>query len=993
MPVHEPTAEIPACSARASPATRRRRPPSRCRSAERVRALDPRLLRRARAARVLLGVDAALGIATALVVLVQGTAIAWVVARSFDGDDAVTSGLVVLALAFAARAALAWLFEVAGNRAATSVLSELRLALVERRLRTQPAALDGTEGAALATAAVQGVDGLTAYFARYLPQVVLACAVPAAVLVYVATIDLTSAAIMLATLPLVPVFMWLIGRYTEARTRERWETLQLLSTHFLDVVRGLPTLRAFNRAATQRAVVAQLSDRYRQATMQTLRVGFLSGSVLELAATLGVALVAVTIGVRLVDGGLGLQAGADGARAGARAVPPAAPAGRAVPRQRRRSRRRGADPRAARRSRRGCVGRRARAAESRRRPARSRAGVVRVPRAARARAQRPRSGGAARRDGRASSARAAPARPRSQPCCYGWRSRPRAASASAATTSRTSTRAPGAGGSPGCRSTRRSFAARSPTTCGSAGRGRARKRVRVAAALAGADAFVAALPSGYDTVVGDGGRPLSAGERRRLALARAFLQDAPLLDSRRADRRPRRRERARSSRTRSTFCAADAPAADRSPSRLLRARRPSRACRARARRRGSRRRRRRVTATLRRLFALAGVPRARVALAVVLGALTVLLRGRPHGDRRLPDLARSGAAARARAAGRDRRRPVLRPRAAARALRRAARVARPRVPLARLECARASTSGWSRSRPPASPRSARVTCWPDSWGTSTPCRTCTCAVRCRRSSRWCRVRCRSRSRPRSFPVAGLLLAAGLLVAGVLVPAVAARLSRRAARRQAAARGELTSELVELFRGAPELVALGQEDERLQRVGTLDRELVAAGAPRRVRGRRGRGAHPARHRRYCRRRARRGGLRARARRPRPRARRDARPPRARVLRSRPAARAGGTRAGGDGRSRTPRARGNRPRAARRRPVRARAARRRPGDVALEDVRARYSEQEPPALDGFTLRLPPGRRVALVGASGAGKTTVTTAPALPRSRGGPRDARRP
>src|SRR5213075_409177 len=98
-------------------------------------------------------------------------------------------------------------------------------------------------------------------------------------------------------------------RYTQERTHERWLSLRLLSTHFLDVVRGLPTLRAFNRAEQQASVLAAVGERYRRTTIGTLRVGFLSGSVLELAATLGVALVAVTVGVRLVNGGLGLQAG------------------------------------------------------------------------------------------------------------------------------------------------------------------------------------------------------------------------------------------------------------------------------------------------------------------------------------------------------------------------------------------------------------------------------------------------------------------------------------------------------------------------------------------------------------------------------------------------------------------------------------------------------------------------------------------------------------
>src|SRR6185369_17267706 len=124
-----------------------------------------------------------------------------------------------------------------------------------------------------------------------------------AVLGWVAAIDLTSALVMLVTLPLVPVFMWLIGRYTEERTRERWFALRLLSTHFLDVVRGLPTLRAFNRSRAQAETIAEVGERYRRATLGTLRVSFLSGSALELAATLGVALVAVVVGVRLAGGG------------------------------------------------------------------------------------------------------------------------------------------------------------------------------------------------------------------------------------------------------------------------------------------------------------------------------------------------------------------------------------------------------------------------------------------------------------------------------------------------------------------------------------------------------------------------------------------------------------------------------------------------------------------------------------------------------------------
>jgi thiol reductant ABC exporter CydD subunit len=261
--------------------------------------------------RPLLTVDITLGIATALAVLLQAALLARVVARAFDGVSlhALWPGLALLVAAFALRGACAWAMEIAGRRAAWSVLSELRLALVEKRLRSQPIAADGATGAEIAAVAVQGVEGLEGYFARYLPQVVLASLVPFVVIAWVAVVDWESAVIMLLTLPLVPVFMWLIGRYTEQRTRERWEALHRLSSHFLDVVRGLPTLRALGRAGDEADILASVSERYRATTMETLRVSFLSGSVLELAATLGVALVAVTAGVRLVAGGLGLESG------------------------------------------------------------------------------------------------------------------------------------------------------------------------------------------------------------------------------------------------------------------------------------------------------------------------------------------------------------------------------------------------------------------------------------------------------------------------------------------------------------------------------------------------------------------------------------------------------------------------------------------------------------------------------------------------------------
>ena len=272
-----------------------------------MRPLDPRLLRRVRPARVAHAIDALFGFLATIALLIQATLFASIVVRAFQHLPLQPSEIIAFCAVVIARALFGAGFEAIGRRAAALVTSDLRMSLVERRLFEMPTAADGAEAGEIATAAVSGVDGLEAYFARYLPQLVLAALVPLAVLVWTAAIDLTSAAIMVVTLPLIPVFMVLIGRYTEAKTRSRWAALTRLSDHFLDVVRGLPTLRAFNRGAAQADRVEEVSEAYRRTTMETLRVSFLSGAVLDLAATLATALVAVTLGVRLVEGSVGFR--------------------------------------------------------------------------------------------------------------------------------------------------------------------------------------------------------------------------------------------------------------------------------------------------------------------------------------------------------------------------------------------------------------------------------------------------------------------------------------------------------------------------------------------------------------------------------------------------------------------------------------------------------------------------------------------------------------
>ncbi|WP_392842808.1 thiol reductant ABC exporter subunit CydC [Streptomyces sp. LN500] len=169
--------------------------------------------------------------------------------------------------------------------------------------------MSGQRTGSLVALATRGVDALDDYFARYLPQLGLAVVVPVAVLARIVTEDWVSAAIIVVTLPLIPLFMILIGWATQSRMDRQWQLLSRLSGHFLDVVAGLPTLKVFGRAKAQAESIRTITSQYRRATLRTLRIAFLSSFALELLATLSVALVAVTIGMRLVHGELDLYTG------------------------------------------------------------------------------------------------------------------------------------------------------------------------------------------------------------------------------------------------------------------------------------------------------------------------------------------------------------------------------------------------------------------------------------------------------------------------------------------------------------------------------------------------------------------------------------------------------------------------------------------------------------------------------------------------------------
>ncbi|MFF3373420.1 thiol reductant ABC exporter subunit CydD [Streptomyces sp. NPDC002680] len=277
-----------------------------------VKPIDPRLLRYAGATRRFLLAVVGLGAVGAGLVIAQAMLIAEVVVGAFQHGLSVTelrTPLLLLTAVAAGRAVVSWLTELAAHRTSAAVKSELRGRLLERSVALGPGWLSGQRTGSLTALATRGVDALDDYFSRYLPQLGLAIVVPVAVLARIVTEDWVSAAIIVGTLPLIPVFMVLIGWATQSHMDRQWRLLSRLSGHFLDVVAGLPTLKVFGRAKAQAESIRRITGEYRQATMRTLRIAFISSFALELLATLSVALVAVTIGMRLVHGEMDLYIG------------------------------------------------------------------------------------------------------------------------------------------------------------------------------------------------------------------------------------------------------------------------------------------------------------------------------------------------------------------------------------------------------------------------------------------------------------------------------------------------------------------------------------------------------------------------------------------------------------------------------------------------------------------------------------------------------------
>ena len=265
-----------------------------------------------RHAGVWLNIAVALGFTAGLALIAQ----AWLLAQTLNAVlfkqaslSEVWPWLGGLLLLFLLRAALLWLSEQVAFQAATQVKLAVRQQLYAKVQRLGAAWLTNERSGDVVNSLSDGVEVLEAYYARYTPAMLLMALVPLSILAVVFYFDVWSGLIMLLTAPLIPFFMILIGKGTEKRNQQQWRQLARMSAHFLDVIQGLTTLKLFNASQRETHVIAEVSEQYRQSTMSVLRVAFLSSFALEFLSTVSIALVAVFIGFRLFWGEMNFLSG------------------------------------------------------------------------------------------------------------------------------------------------------------------------------------------------------------------------------------------------------------------------------------------------------------------------------------------------------------------------------------------------------------------------------------------------------------------------------------------------------------------------------------------------------------------------------------------------------------------------------------------------------------------------------------------------------------
>jgi ATP-binding cassette subfamily C protein CydD len=251
-----------------------------------------------------------LGVLGAIVMIVQMVFLSKVVDRVFLAHANLAQVellLFFLLIAIIVRAGLVWVREVTAQRAAVRVKSELREHLFAHLLRLGPAYSKGERTGELVATVSEGIERLDAYVSRYLPQMALSVLVPLLIVAFILPLDWSSAVLLLVTGPIIPLLMVLVGSYAERHIQRQWVALSRMSAHFLDVVQGLPTLLLFGRSSTQGERIAKVSERFREQTMSVLRIAFLSGGVLEFLTAIAIGLVAVTLGVRLLNHGISFE--------------------------------------------------------------------------------------------------------------------------------------------------------------------------------------------------------------------------------------------------------------------------------------------------------------------------------------------------------------------------------------------------------------------------------------------------------------------------------------------------------------------------------------------------------------------------------------------------------------------------------------------------------------------------------------------------------------
>jgi ATP-binding cassette, subfamily C, bacterial CydCD len=273
-----------------------------------MRPTDPRLLRHLRpATRALAGLVAA-GVVGSLLLVAQMFAVANLVVVMVRGEvDRLPVGAGLAAAAIVLRALAGLVSDLCAARASATVSRRLRSRLVHAMLELPASQTSRQRSGELSLLVTRGVAAIDPYLTRYLPALLLAVVLPPLTLVAIATQDLLAAGVVAVTLPLVPVFAILVGMATRDHADRQWAALSALAGHFVDVMKGLPTLVVHGRARAQTATIRRVTDQHRRSTLSTLRLAFASSAVLELVATLSVALVAVVVGLRLAGGSLDLR--------------------------------------------------------------------------------------------------------------------------------------------------------------------------------------------------------------------------------------------------------------------------------------------------------------------------------------------------------------------------------------------------------------------------------------------------------------------------------------------------------------------------------------------------------------------------------------------------------------------------------------------------------------------------------------------------------------